>query len=114
MRRIEMMSLLEHLELEVWEDPAEPGADLAELVLVAQPAECEVDGAVEARQRIAVEVVRPDGVILEPCHGHRSLGKPHRASGGRICAIVLIPAPTCRFRHLPFVSWATDREGGSA
>src|SRR5206468_1712386 len=60
MRRIEMMPLLEHLELKVGEYPAEPVADLAELVLVAQPAECEVDGAVEALQGISVEVVRPE------------------------------------------------------
>ena len=59
MRRVEVMPLFEHLELEVREDPAEPHGDLAELVGVAQPAESEVDGPIEGCQRIAVEVVRP-------------------------------------------------------
>ena len=54
MRRVEVMSLLEHLEPEVWKDPIEPSGDLAELVGVAERTEREVDGAIEACQRRAV------------------------------------------------------------
>src|ERR1700738_4752517 len=58
MRRIEMVALLEHLKLEIWEDPAESGGDRAVLVWVAQRAEREVDGAIEPGQRVTVKFVR--------------------------------------------------------
>jgi len=54
MRRIEVVSFIEHLELEVGEDRGESRCDLAELIGVAQPAEREVDRSGEPRQRFAV------------------------------------------------------------
>src|SRR6188474_1938237 len=77
MRRVEVVSLLEYLEFEVWEDTAEPGCDRLILVGVAQPAKREVDRAVKACQRIAVEFVRLEGLHERPdpartlCHPGR-------------------------------------------
>jgi hypothetical protein len=46
--RVEVVALLEDLQLEVREGAAEPLRDLSVLVRVAEPAEREVDGPVEA------------------------------------------------------------------
>src|SRR5205807_4815364 len=56
-RRVEVVPGLEDFELEIGEDGSEPPGDLRVLVRVAQPAECEVDRAIEPAQRLAVEVV---------------------------------------------------------
>ena len=55
MRWVEVVSLLEHFQLEVWEDPTHQGGDLAVLVGVAASAQSEVDGAIEACQRSAIK-----------------------------------------------------------
>src|SRR4029453_17660748 len=79
---VEVVSSLEHFELEVAEDALEPGGDLAELVGVAQAAEAEVDGTIKARQRIAVEVICPKRLHerADPCG---ALGHPGRRLPGR-------------------------------
>jgi hypothetical protein len=61
MRRVEVVPLVEHFELEVWEGMAEPGCDRPVLVGVAQSAKRKVDRAIKARQRVAVEFVRLEG-----------------------------------------------------
>src|SRR5207244_8269148 len=66
MRRVEVVSLLEYLELEVLEDTAEPGCDRRILVGIAQPAKREVDRTVEASERVVVEVVRLEGLHEGP------------------------------------------------
>src|SRR6266550_6601094 len=81
MRRVEVVSLVEFLELEVWEDTAEPGCDRPILVGVTQPAKREVDRAVKACQRIAVELVRLEGLHERPdpartlCHPGRRVSR---------------------------------------
>src|SRR5438876_2561015 len=76
------MSFLEYLELEVLEDTAEPGRDRPELVRVTQPAERVVDGAVETYQRIAVELVGPEG-LHERSDSTRTLRHPGRGVARR-------------------------------
>src|SRR6266849_350702 len=77
MRRVEVVSLPEYLELEVCEDTAKPGCDRPELAGVAQPAKREVDRAVKACQRVAVELVRLESLHERPdsagalCHPGR-------------------------------------------
>ena len=55
--RVEMVALFEHFEVEVRKDVAQSGRDGAVLVGVAESAEGEVDGAVEAGKGIPIEVV---------------------------------------------------------
>lgn len=77
MRRVKVMSLLEHLKSEVWEEPAEPSRDLAELVGVTHPPKREVDGMIEAGQRIAVEIVGPER-LHERSYPARTVRHPGR------------------------------------
>src|SRR6478672_11268876 len=81
MRRVEVVSLLECLELKVWEDTAEPGCDRFELVGVAQSAQCVVDRTVEARKCIALEFVRLESVH-ECAHSARTFCHPGRRVSG--------------------------------
>src|SRR4051812_41305829 len=83
MRRIEVVSLLEYLELEVREDTAEPRCYLPELVGVAQPAKPVVDGLVETCQRIVVELVRLEGLHEGPDSARASCHPRRRVSGRR-------------------------------
>src|SRR6266581_1373820 len=82
MRRVEVVSLLEYLELEVWEDTAEPGCDRPKLVGVAQPAKRVVDRAVKACQRIVVELVCLEGPH-EGSDPARTFCHPRRRVSGR-------------------------------
>src|SRR5687767_6710796 len=58
MRRVEVVALLEHLELEVREHVAQTLRDLFVLIRVAESAEGEVDRTVEAPEGIAVDLAR--------------------------------------------------------
>src|SRR5256885_998284 len=77
MRRGEVGLVVEFLELEVWEETAESGFDRPLLGGVTQPAQREVDRAGKACQRIAVELVRLEGLQERPdpartlCHPGR-------------------------------------------
>src|SRR6185312_5103991 len=79
MRRVEVVALLEHLELEVGKDPSESSTDLAKLVGVAQSTKREVDGPIKAFERRAVEVVR-----LERLHERSDATRALRHPVGRI------------------------------
>ena len=59
-RRVEVMTLLEDLELEIGEDAAQPLRDLFVLIRVAPRAEGEVDRAIEGGKRVTV-----DGALVE-------------------------------------------------
>ncbi len=63
MRRVEVVVPLEDLEREVREDAVEPLRDFAVLVRVAQAAEREVDGLLEAAQRVPVAPPERAGAV---------------------------------------------------